>query len=212
MSRRLPVYILIDTSGSMKGEPIESVKVGLSDLIASLRLDPYALETVCISIITYDRDVRQILPLTALEDLRLLEIECPDSGPTHTGAALNMLCDCYDREVNMGSKEQKGDWMPLLFVLTDGKPADLQVYDEAIQKVKQHQFTNIVACAAGPKAKTEPLKKLTDNVFILDTMDSSTFKKFFQWVTINIGIGGRTMGVTDSIELPPPPAEINYVP
>lgn len=212
MSRRLPVYILIDTSGSMKGEPIESVKVGLSDLIASLRLDPYALETACISIITYDRDVRQILPLTALEDLRLLEIECPDSGPTHTGAALNMLCDCYDREVNMGSKEQKGDWMPLLFVLTDGKPADLQVYDEAIQKVKQHQFTNIVACAAGPKAKTEPLKKLTDNVFILDTMDSSTFKKFFQWVTINIGIGGRTMGVTDSIELPPPPAEINYVP
>lgn len=181
-------------------------------MIASLRLDPYALETACISIITYDRDVRQILPLTALEDLRLLEIECPDSGPTHTGAALNMLCDCYDREVNMGSKEQKGDWMPLLFVLTDGKPSDLQVYDEAIQKVKQHQFTNIVACAAGPKAKTEPLKKLTDNVFILDTMDSSTFKKFFQWVTINIGIGGRTMGVTDSIELPPPPAEINYVP
>lgn len=50
MTRRLPVYILIDTSGSMKGEPIESVKVGLSDMIASLRLDPYALETACISI------------------------------------------------------------------------------------------------------------------------------------------------------------------
>ena len=43
MSRRLPVYILIDTSGSMKGEPIESVKVGMSDIIASLRMDPYAL-------------------------------------------------------------------------------------------------------------------------------------------------------------------------
>lgn len=209
MSRRLPVYILIDTSGSMKGEPIESVKVGLSDMIASLRLDPYALETACISIITYDRDVRQILPLTELEDLQLPEFECPDSGPTHTGAALNMLCECYDREVNMGSREQKGDWMPLLFVLTDGKPSDLQIYDEAIQKVKRHQFTNIVACAAGPKAKTEPLKKLTDNVFTLDTMDSSTFKKFFQWVTINVQQGGRTMGVTDSIELPPPPTEIN---
>ena len=50
--------------------------------------------------------------------------------------------------------------MPLLFILTDGKPSDLQVYDEAIQKVKRHQFTNIVACAAGPKAKTEPLKSL----------------------------------------------------
>lgn len=51
--RHLPVYILIDTSGSMKGEPIESVKVGLPDMIAALRLDPYALETVCISIITF---------------------------------------------------------------------------------------------------------------------------------------------------------------
>ena len=47
--RHLPVYILIDTSGSMVGEPIESVKVGLADMIATLRLDPYALETACIS-------------------------------------------------------------------------------------------------------------------------------------------------------------------
>jgi uncharacterized protein YegL len=209
--RRLPVYILIDTSGSMRGEPIESVKVGLSDMIASLRLDPYALETVCISIITYDKDVHQILPLTALEDLNLPEIECPESGPTHTGAALNMLCDSYEREVNMGSRDQKGDWMPLLFLMTDGKPADLMVYEEAIKRIKQHQFTNIVACAAGPKAKTEPLKKLTNNVFTLDTMDSATFKKFFQWVTINVQQGGRTMGVSDNAELPPPPSEINVV-
>lgn len=202
---------MIDTSGSMKGEPIESVKVGLSDMIASLRLDPYALETVCISIITYNMDVKQLIPLTELENLRLPEIECPDSSPTHTGAALNMLCDCYDKEVNMGSRENKGDWMPLLFVLTDGKPSDLMVYEDAIKKVQHHQFTNIVACAAGPKARTEPLKKLTDNVFTLDTMDSSTFKKFFQWVTINVQQGGRTVGVSEKAELPPPPTEVNVV-
>ena len=64
MSRRLPVYILIDTSGSMRGEPIEAVKVGLADMISSLRLDPYALDTAHISIITYDRTVQQVLPLT----------------------------------------------------------------------------------------------------------------------------------------------------
>jgi len=211
MSRRLPVYILIDTSGSMKGEPIESVKVGLADMIASLRLDPYALETVCISIITFNSNVNQILPLTDLENLQLPDIQVPESGATFLGAALDLLCQRYDEEVNTGSREQKGDWMPLLFVLTDGKPSDIMAYDEAIKKVKQHQFTNIVACAAGPKAKTEPLKKLTDNVFTLDTMDSSTFKKFFQWVTINVQQGGRTMGVTDKPELPPPPTEVNVV-
>ena len=52
MARRLPVYLLIDTSGSMKGEPIESVKVGIETMLSTLRNDPYALETVNISIIT----------------------------------------------------------------------------------------------------------------------------------------------------------------
>lgn len=207
MARRLPVYILIDTSGSMQGEPIESVKVGLADMIASLRLDPYALETVCISIITYDKDVKQILPLTALEDLQLPNIVVPDSGPTFMGAALNLLCKVYDAEVNMGSQEQKGDWMPLLFVLTDGKPSDIQIYEDAVVNIKRRQFTNIVACAAGPKAKTEPLKKLTNNVFTLDTMDSNSFKKFFQWVSINV----IDMGVSYYVELPASPPEVNVV-
>ena len=211
MSRRLPVYILIDTSGSMQGEPIESVKVGLSDMMTTLRQDPYALETVWISIITYDKDVNQVLPLTELSDLQLPNIVTPESGPTHMGAALKLLCEKYDKEVNMGSKEQKGDWMPLLFILTDGKPSDVQAYDEIIPVVKKHPFTTIVACAAGPKAKTEPLKKLTDNVFSLDTMDSNSFKKFFQWVSIQVMGGGRTIGVTDSVELPPPPQEVNIV-
>ena len=105
--RHLPVYILIDTSGSMKGEPIESVKVGLADMIATLRQDPYALETVCISIITFDRDVNQVLPLTELENLQLPNIVTPDSGPTHMGAALKMLCDKIDVEV-------KKPWAPVM--------------------------------------------------------------------------------------------------
>lgn len=211
MARRLPVYILIDTSGSMKGEPIESVKVGLADMIATLRLDPYALETACISIITYNSNVEQIVPLTPLEDLQLPDIAVPESGATFMGAALDLLCERYDVEVNTGSKEQKGDWMPLLFVLTDGKPSDLQAYNEAIVKVKKHQFTNIVACAAGPKAKTDPLKQLTHNVFTLENMDSNSFKKFFQWVSINVIGGGRTMGIVDPVDLPAPPPEVNLV-
>ena len=211
MARRLPVYILIDTSGSMKGEPIESVKVGLADMIATLRLDPYALETACISIITYNSKVEQIVPLTPLEDLQLPDIAVPESGATFMGAALDLLCERYDVEVNTGSKEQKGDWMPLLFVLTDGKPSVLQAYNEAIEKIKKHQFTNIVACAAGPKAKVDPLKQLTHNVFTLENMDSNSFKKFFQWVSINVIGGGKTMGIIDPVDLPAPPPEVNLV-
>lgn len=209
--RRLPVYILIDTSGSMKGEPIESVKVGLSDMVATLRQDPYALETVWISIITYDKDVKQVLPLTALEDLQLPNIVTPDSGPTHTGLALKVLCEKYDTEVHLSTPHQKGDWMPLLFLLTDGKPSDILLYNQEISEVKKRHFGNIVACAAGPHAKKEPLQKLTDKVFSLDTMDSGTFKKFFQWVSNTIGLGGKSVGATEDVALPEPPKEVNVV-
>ncbi len=209
--RRLPVYLLIDTSGSMQGEPIESVKVGLEAMVSSLRQDPYALETVNLSIITYDREVRQILPLTPLEDLQLPEITTPDSGPTHTGLALKMLCECVDREVRLGTPDSKGDWMPLLFIMTDGKPSDLQLYREMIPEVQRRKFGAVIACAAGMKASTEMLKELTPQVYGLDTLDSASFKQFFKWVSASIGVGNRSIGATDEIELPPPPEELNII-
>lgn len=67
-------YLLIDTSGSMRGEPIESVKVGLESMVSSLRKYPFALESVNISIITYDREVKQTLSLTPLGELQFQEI------------------------------------------------------------------------------------------------------------------------------------------
>lgn len=209
--RRLPVYLLIDTSGSMKGEPIESVKVGIESMIATLRQDPYALETVNISIITYDKDVKAILPLTPLEDLQLPNIVTPDSGPTHTGAALKKLCSQVEQEVKLSTPEQKGDWMPLLFIMTDGHPSDIMVYNQVIPKIKKMKFASIIACAAGMKAKIEPLKQLTDQVYSLDTLDSSNFKKFFKWVSDLIEVGNKSVGTTEELVLPPPPEEVNVI-
>lgn len=195
----------------MKGEPIESVKVGLEAMLSSLRQDPFALESACISIITFDKDVKCVVPLTPLEDLQLPEITTPESGPTHTGAALKMLCEQVDKEVQLSTPERKGDWMPLLFLLTDGKPSDLHEYNAIVPEVKRRKFASIVACAAGMKAKPEPLKLLTDQVYMLDTLDSAGFKQFFKWVSDSIGVGNRSVGSTEDLVLPPPPEEVNLI-
>lgn len=209
--RRLPVYLLLDCSGSMYGEPIEAVKNGVQVLVSTLRQDPFALESVNISIITFDREVKQILPLTPLDELQLPEINTPESGPTHTGQALKLLCEKIDSEVRMSTPEQKGDWMPLLFIMTDGKPSDSQLYKEMIPEVKKRHFASIIACAAGMSAKTEPLKELTSEVYSLDTVDSTAFKKFFKWVSDSIGVGNRSIGATEDLVLPPPPEEVNVI-
>ena len=58
--RRLPVYFLLDTSGSMYGEPIQALNNALSGMINTLRSDAQALDSLWISIITFDREVKEI--------------------------------------------------------------------------------------------------------------------------------------------------------
>ncbi|MDM1371678.1 vWA domain-containing protein [Myroides marinus] len=209
--RRLPVYFLLDTSGSMNGEPIQALNNALSGMINNLRSDAQAAETLWISIITFDREVKEIVPLTSLETFQLPEITCPESGPTFTGKALEVLYEKVGKEIRKGSPTQKGDWRPLLFLFTDGKPSDLQLYSEIIPKIQSVNFGAIVACAAGHSADNTKLLQLTNDVVHLDTADSTTLKQFFKWVSDTIEQGNKSMGTTDSVALPPPPSEVHLV-
>jgi uncharacterized protein YegL len=209
--RRLPVYFLLDTSGSMYGEPIQALNNALSGMINTLRSDAQALDSLWISIVTFDREVREIVPLTELVNFQLPEITCPQSGPTNTGAGLDFIIKKVKVEVIKGSATQKGDWKPLLFVFTDGKPSDVQFYREKIPQIKELSFGAVVGCAAGNMANDEMLKELTDNVVHLDSADSSTLKQFFKWVSETIEQGSKSQGTGENVVLPPPPSEITVV-
>ena len=210
--RRLPVYLLLDCSGSMYGEPIEAVKNGVQVLVSTLRQDPYALETAYLSIITFDSSAKQVTPLTELAAFQQPNIEA--NGCTALGEALALLATKVDQEVTKTSPEQKGDWKPLVFIMTDGVPTD--DINKGITEFKKRKFGMVVACAAGQGADTNVLKQITECVVQLDTADSSTIKSFFKWVSASVSAGSMKVEETASdmntmSELPPPPPEVNIV-
>lgn len=210
--RRLPVYLLLDTSGSMYGEPIEAVKNGVQTLISTLRSDPYALETAYISIITFNSTAQQIAPLTELAAFQQPTIDA--GGCTVLGAALELLAQKMDTEVTRTTAEQKGDWRPLVFIMTDGAPTDS--ITRGLEEFRRRKCGMVVACAAGQGANTDTLKQITENVVQLDTADSATIKAFFKWVSASISTSSKSVEetaaeATTMSELPPPPPEVNIV-
>jgi uncharacterized protein YegL len=209
--RRLPVYILLETAGGMRGERIEAVKNGLDVMVSRLRQDPFALESVFISLIRFDRKPEIIVPLTELELLQIPEIEIHQSSPPHTGEALEFLCDQVEAELIKSSEDQKGDWRPLLFILTRGVPADRETFKEVVNRVKAKNFATIVACTAGSRSSDEDMKLLTNQVVHLDTADSTTLASFFKWVSSSIGVGNLSSSNNEDVVLPPPPPEVQPV-
>ncbi|MCM0236666.1 VWA domain-containing protein [Bacteroides fragilis] len=210
--RRLPVYLLLDTSGSMYGEPIEAVKNGVQVLISTLRQDPYALETAFLSIITFNSRAQQIIPLTELSTFQQPNIDA--NGCTALGEALALLATKVDSEVTKTTPEVKGDWKPLVFIMTDGEPTD--DLNKGLAEFKKRKFGMVVACAAGQGANTDTLKKITECVVQLDTADSATIKSFFKWVSASVSAGSMKVEdtgkeVSGMSELPPPPPEVNIV-
>lgn len=209
-SRRLPVYLLLDVSGSMQGDPIEAVRHGVRALISELRGDPRALETAYLSVITFNSSARQVTPLTEL--MLFKEPQLSAGGATALGAALRLLADCIKSEVRKSTETQKGDWRPLVFILTDGAPTD--DWREAAAVLKTTKPANIIACAAGAYADTTVLKEITECVLMMNTLSAGDLAQFFAWVSSSVKMSSKSLDAKPgaNIELPPPPQGFVIVP
>jgi uncharacterized protein YegL len=181
-TRRLPVYLLLDCSGSMHGEPIEAVRMGLKALLSDLQGDPQALETVWLSVITFESSAKQIVPLTELSSFREPTISA--GGMTSLGAALKLLIKSVDKEVRRTTADQKGDFKPLVFIMTDGAPTDS--WQGPADELKKKKPGNIIACAAGPSADDTVLKRITEVVVRLKDTSPGTLGVFMQWVSASV--------------------------
>lgn len=211
--RRLPVYLLLDTSGSMSGEPIESVNNGVQMLVSALRQDPQALESAFLSVITFDSMAKQIVPLT---DLTTFQVPClTASGVTVFGSALELVSKCARTELVRSTPEQKGDWRPLVFIMTDGEPTD--DWEKGLAEFQAFRWGMVVCCAAGQNASAEKLKRVSSECVVqLDTADAKALSAFFKWVSSSISVTSKSVNegnkeITVKDQLPPPPPEITIL-
>lgn len=211
--RKLPVYLILDTSGSMSGEPIQAVENGVQMLVSALRQDPQALESAFLSVITFGSDAQQVVPLTDLAGFQPPTLKA--SGTTALGAALTLVCDCAKKEVSKSTPEKKGDWRPLVFLMTDGGPTD--DWQKGLADFKSSRWGMVVCCAAGQGADTGVLKQINSEcVVLLDTADSKSLAAFFKWVSASVSTSSKSVNegnkeVTGMNQLPPPPPEITIV-
>jgi len=197
--RRLPIYFLIDISESMAGEPIKQVQDGMRTLVQTLRTDPYALETVYISIIAFAGKARILSPLT--EIFKFYPPEFPLGGGTSLGKGLDCLMDDIEKSVVKTTIEHKGDWKPIVFLFTDGTPTDDPESAISRWNANFRRRASIVAVSIGDNANTQLLGKLTDNVLRLKDTDENSFKQFFKWVPASVMASSVSVNDTGSDEV-----------
>lgn len=197
----------------MQGQPIEAVKQGIKTLHSELMGDPQSVESAVLSVITFDASSRQVAPLSELQAFNPPDLTA--SGTTALGAAIRTLCDCVDREVQKGTADQKADWKPLIFLLTDGNPTDS--WQEPAAELKRRKY-NVIAVAVGENTvETTILKQVTDTVLVLKDMSPNGFAAFFKWVSASIKqtsakCGAQPEEAAGGVALPPPPPQIIITP
>jgi len=194
----------------MSGEPIQAVEAGVGMLISALRRDPQALETVFISIVSFNTTPSQELALTDLPSVSAPSFSV--SGVTEMGAALQFLAEKIKQEVQQATPDQRGDWRPMVFLFTDGNATDSLT--KGVEAIRQVKPSIIVACGAGGGVNVEELSKITEAVVTLDNTDEASISQYFRWVTQSIAAASASVGANAGEigavgELPPPPPAVN---
>lgn len=191
-TRRLPVYLLLDTSGSMAGDPIRDVRTGVEAFKEQVSSDPFAEETVHIGVIIFGEEAtfvtKGLIPIGKFRDEFNTE-SLSANGQTPLGQALWLLEESLDKDIKAPVKGgDKGDWKPLIFILTDGEPTDeWRKPREAILNRQQKKVINLITVGCGPRINQQTLKDISmgspkGSTFIMGN-DSDAFKKFFDWVS-----------------------------
>ncbi len=187
--RRLPVYFLLDCSESMAGEALALMEKGIQSLLSTLRRDPAALEMAYISVITFASRAKQILPLTELCSFQMPKLVL-GSG-TAMGAGIDLLNSCISREVVKTTLEQRGDYKPIVFIMTDGDPTDN--WHKQADSLLYNRHIQTVIIGLGQDVNIQNLGRISENVIYSKDTSEQNLSQFFKWVSDSVSSASQAI-------------------
>jgi len=181
--RRLPVILLLDTSGSMhEYGKIDVLNDSVLEMIETLRVDDAGLGVIVLSIVTFGGDSAEVVvkhcPIGEVQFSKLRA-----NGSTPMGHAFRLTQELIEDYEALPSNS----FAPTLALISDGSPMD---------KDWDISLNNLIACERGAKASRFALavgadaqRKMLEKFHPggpREADDAASIREFLQFVTMTI--------------------------
>jgi uncharacterized protein YegL len=205
----------------MAGAKIQAVNQGIQLIHNELLNNPQALDTVHIAVITFNTTAQMASPMVDLLNFKPPTLTA--EGVTSLADALNVLNQSLDRDILANTPQQKGDYKPLVFLLTDGIPTDQQGHPSenwrpAIQTIRnrtKNKAGTIITLGIGGDDEIDEnvLKSIGDVALKMTNVNADTMQSFFKWVSASVSTASvaANRGQEGGAQVQQPPAAIQLV-
>jgi uncharacterized protein YegL len=195
---RCPCILLLDTSGSMGGNPIRELNAGLEMFREELSTDALAMKRVEIAIITFG-------PVNLINDFETPDQFTPPtltaSGDTPVGAAIERALNLLDERKALYRQNGVSYYRPWIFLITDGSPTDS--WQSAAARVREGVASKKLAFfAVGVEnADMDKLGQISAGDPL--HLKGLSFREMFRWLSSSLRSVSRS-NPTDSVPLENP--------
>jgi len=197
---RCACVLVLDTSGSMSGQPINELNEGLLRFIEEVKGDELAQYSVEIGVITAGPDVKQQMPLIPahlIENVNTLFA----SGGTPLGEAVNEALDMLEVRKNEYKAKGVPYYQPWLVIISDGEPTDSWLNAAS----KAHGMANnkkLVVMPIGVSgADLNKLSQFSNRP--AKALAGLKFREFFQWLSASMARVSSSASTSSQVNLPP---------
>jgi uncharacterized protein YegL len=194
--RALPIFFVVDTSGSMQGEPIERLSQALRELMHGLSQVASPQMIPLVSIIAFGNDAREVVPLSPITAISM-DFSLPAGGVTSLGAALYLLASRLSDPSSLPARHYR----PIILILTDGSPTDdWKAGLAALNESKLGKVANKICIGLGGDLDYAVLRTVAGDsvVSVPDAVSLKGLSNFFSWMSSS----AMTLSESTNLHLP----------